>query len=72
MHDFFIFTGLVTIYISLRSSQPEVPRSKKPTDIFLIRVTSILKITEVAFGIFIKHFWGLFFWVFTAGKASLA
>ena len=71
MHDFFIFTGLVTIYISLRSSQPEVPRIKKPTDIFLIRVTSILKITEVAFGIFIKNFWGLFFWVFTAGKASL-
>ena len=60
-HDFLIFTGSVTIYISLRSSQCKVPRKKSQTNIFLIRGTSILKITEVGFSILIKHFWGPFF-----------
>ena len=63
--DFLIFTGSVTIYISLRSSQPKVP-----TDAFLVRGTFILKITEMEFGILIKHFWGPLFVVFTTRRCS--
>ena len=63
-HDFLIFTGSVTIYISLRSSQPKVLRKKIPADVFLIRRMSMLKITEMGFDILFKHFQGPFFAVF--------
>ena len=52
--DFLIFTGPVTIYISLRSSQPKVPRKKTKTVVLMIRGTFILKITKMGFGILIN------------------
>ena len=59
--DFLIFTGPVTIYISLRSSQPKVPRKKTKTVVLMIRGTFVLKITKMGFGILINHFWEPFF-----------
>ena len=59
--DFLIFTDSVTIFFSSRSSQPKFPLKKKMKDVFLIRGTSTLKITEIGFGLIIKYFWGPFF-----------
>ena len=50
-HDFLIFTSSVTIYISLRSIHPKFPFKKTPTDVFLIRLASILKLSVTGFAI---------------------
>ena len=63
-HNFLVFEGSVTTYISLRKNQLKVPRKITPTDVFLIRGTSIFKITEMGFGILIKYFWAPFFAAF--------
>ena len=63
-HNFFIFEGSVTTYISLRKSQLKVPRKITRTEVFLISGKSIFKITEMGFGILIKHFRGPYFVVF--------
>ena len=70
-HDFLIFTGAMTIYISLRSIHPKFPFKKTPTDVFLIRLASILKLSVTGFAILVKHFWGPFLRFFTAGKVYL-
>ena len=48
----------------LRCRQPKGLHTKPSTVVFQIRGTSILKITEVGFGIIIKNLWGPFFAVF--------
>ena len=49
-HDFLIFTSSMTISISFRSNQLKVSFKKTLMYIFLIKGTSILKITEMGFG----------------------
>ena len=69
LHDFF-FLQTQRLFIFLQEAARLNCSVKNNDGCFPIRGTSILNITEMGFDILIKHFWGLFFGFFTAGKAS--